>query len=117
MQDKSCEEVLGNACRKLGGSQGHDHPVCLAEVGHVHGLAGRKEEGQAILHRLTQVAAHRYVSPHLHAVVLLGLGDTEHAMNSLFAVHEERGAYLIFLTTEPLYEPLRASPRFSELVE
>lgn len=48
-----------------------------------------------------------YVPQHVFAYIYLGLGDTESALRFLIKACEEREAWLIFLTTDPVYEANR----------
>jgi serine/threonine-protein kinase len=93
-----------------------EHPTLLAELGHIHGVMGETREAMKIIEQLGLVGDDRYVSPHLFSLVYLGLGDTERALSLLKQTFAERGAYLIFLTTDPVYDPLRKLPEFDDLV-
>jgi tetratricopeptide (TPR) repeat protein len=73
---------------------------------------------QAALERLDSVAEKQntYLSPHTKSHIFLGLGDTERAIEYLEKTFDERGCYLVCLTTDLLYESLRSDPRFRSLV-
>lgn len=94
----------------------NEHPTLLAELGHIHGVMEETPEAMKIIEQLELEGDERYVSPHLFALVYLGLGDKERALSLLEQTFAERGAYLIFLTTDPLYDPLRKLPKFDDLI-
>jgi DNA-binding winged helix-turn-helix (wHTH) protein len=104
-------EAFAKACELTG-----DNPVCQAELAHTYALQDREKESLAIRQHIEQIAAEQYVSPHVFAIMALGRGDHDEALTFLERTLEERGAYLIALTTDPVYDPLRANRRFAALV-
>jgi len=50
------------------------------------------------------------------ATVYIGLGDKDRTFEWLGQAVEERGEFVTWLKTEPLYDPLRSDPRFAELL-
>jgi DNA-binding winged helix-turn-helix (wHTH) protein len=93
------------------------HPTLLAELGHIHAVMGETQEAMGIIERLESLRRDQYVSPHMLSVVYLGLGDKERALSLLEQTLAERGAYMIFLTTDPVYDSLRKFSRFKDLVQ
>lgn len=89
----------------------------VAALGYVHGLAGRESEALAALAELTKRERAGFVSAYDKALVYLGLGDTEAALDWLERAFEERSYWLIYLQVDPALDPLRASPRFIELLD
>ena len=87
----------------------------LAALGHALALAGRAPETEAILTRLLERSKERYVSPALIAQVLIGLGRTEAALDRLEDATQARATDLIWIGLRPVYEPLKASPRFQAI--
>lgn len=94
-----------------------DNPVCLAEVAHTYALQQQEQESQAIVKQIEHIAMGRYVSPHVFAVIALGHGDHERVLDYLEQTLNERGAYLIALTTDSVYDPLRSNLRFAALIQ
>ena len=88
-------------------------PASLARLGHALAVAGKKEEAQQALKELHQSAA----PPHLIALVYVGLGQDERALELLEKAYEERAADLIYLNTDPIYDSLREKPRFKALLQ
>jgi tetratricopeptide (TPR) repeat protein len=95
-----------------------DNPVCLSELAQLYALQQRNIESLAIMKQIENArASGRYVSPHVFAHVALARGDHELALDFLDETLAERGAYLIALTTDPIYDSVRTHPRFAALVQ
>jgi tetratricopeptide (TPR) repeat protein len=83
----------------------------------VLGRLGRKSEARAMLEALRDVASSAYVSPIDFALVHVGLGETEAALDELDRAFEEKDAALVYLRTQPGLAPLRSEPRFQDLLK
>ena len=57
-----------------------------------------------------------YVSSYDLAILYVGLGDKDRALEQLNKSYEDRAGFIIYLNVEPLFDPLRSDPRFAELV-
>ena len=57
-----------------------------------------------------------YVSSYDLAILYVGLGDKDRALEQLNKSYEDRAGFIIYLNVEPLFDPLRPDPRFAELV-
>ena len=88
----------------------------LAVLAHVHARAGHEEEAWAILTRLEDRSARRYVSPVLLAQTLTGMGRIDAALDRLEEAVRLRATDLIWLRVRPVYDPLRATPRFGAIL-
>jgi eukaryotic-like serine/threonine-protein kinase len=78
---------------------------------------GRRDEAEAILARLDEESRHQYVRAEILAMGYAAIGDFDRAFASLERAFQARSAGLIYLHLDPGYEPLRADPRFGELVK
>jgi TolB-like protein/Flp pilus assembly protein TadD len=94
-----------------------DDPAILALVGHEYALSGDKQKALQTISHLQQLAAHTYVPAIYVALVYTGLHDLDHAFEWLDKATQERCEYLIYLPSEPLADPLRNDPRFSQLMK
>lgn len=56
------------------------------------------------------------VSPVLFAILYMGLGEIERAMDLLFEGAQKKDALLVYLQCEPTYDPIREHPRYGELI-
>ena len=88
----------------------------LALLAHAYATSGRQAEAQKILAELNEVSKQAYVSSYDLAILYVGLGDKDRALEQLNKSYEDRAGFIIYLNVEPLFDPLRADPRFSELV-
>jgi len=68
-----------------------------------------------MLHELTELAQHAYVSPQAFAWIYQGLGDMESWRKTMHACLEERSGLLALLYA-PYYDSVRSDPFFQELV-
>lgn len=89
-------------------------PTHLCFLGYAYGLAGRRSDALAVLNKLK--STDKYVSPTELAVLYIGLGDKEAALQSLERAYAERDPRLDELKVEPYFDSLRSDPRYQELV-
>jgi TolB-like protein/Tfp pilus assembly protein PilF len=95
-----------------------DDPVLLAFLSQAYARSGRKMEARALLSRLTERARSRYVSPYSFAIMFVGLGENNHAMDALERAYDEGAGYDLFvLKVDPMLDDLRGDPRFEALVQ
>ncbi len=92
-------------------------PAVLSSLGHALARAGRADEARAILDDLNRLALQRYVSPESQALVHVGLGENERALEWLERALEERSSYLILLKVDPRLDALRSDARFERLLK
>ena len=96
----------------------NDDPLALAFLGQAYARAGQKDEAEKILARLTEVAKSRYVSGYSFALVRLGLGDKEGAIDGLEQAYGNgEGADIYIMRVDPFLDELRGHPRFEALAE
>ncbi|HJQ34550.1 MAG TPA: hypothetical protein VJ866_20385 [Pyrinomonadaceae bacterium] len=88
--------------------------VFKAHLGYACGLAGDKKKARGLLGELEEHARERYVPSYYFALVRLGLGEHEGALQHLGRAFEERAGFLAYLRVEPMFDPLRADPRFRD---
>jgi TolB-like protein/tetratricopeptide (TPR) repeat protein len=88
----------------------------LAYLGYALASAGRERAARAILAELEATANSRHVESFARAVVHLGLRDHDSALEWLERGYEERSWSLLWLRSWPLFDPLRAIPRFRALL-
>ncbi|HEY6947076.1 MAG TPA: tetratricopeptide repeat protein [Candidatus Acidoferrum sp.] len=93
-----------------------DHPVMIALYGHALGVSGDAAGARKALTDLEHLAQSRYVSPLYFAMVSLGLGENRTALDWLDKAYKERTDRLVYLSAEPMADPLRSDPRFTQLL-
>ncbi len=94
----------------------HDDPVAKAFLARSYAAAGRKEEGTQILHELLQIATRQYMPPAEIAATCTALGRNDEAFTWLNKAYDERASALVYLRVNRDYDPLRADPRFQDLL-
>ncbi len=99
----------------------NDDSLPRALLGHLYAKIGRKDEALAILKQIRELresSKQRYVSPYNLALIQIGLGQKDEAIQLLEETYEDRNGYdLAFIKVEPLLDPLRGNPRFEALVQ
>jgi serine/threonine-protein kinase len=93
----------------------HGTPLMVSALAHAQARAGNKDEAEKLLAQLERDAKTKYVSPYYFAIVHLGLGNNEQAMNWLEQAFADRSNGLVFMRVEPELDQLRSNPRFLAL--
>jgi tetratricopeptide (TPR) repeat protein len=91
-------------------------PEMLAVLAHTKAVSGDRNRAEQILEELRQLRERRYVSSALLAQVHLGLGRHDDAMRCLEEAMADGDAELIYLDVRPVYDPLRESAAFCDLL-
>ena len=104
---KSLQKAIGIGGRTSG---------VLAPLGRAYAASGKKVEAQKILTELKEMAKQTYVSSYDLAILYVGLGDKEHALEQLNKAYEDRAGWIMDINVEPVFDSLRSDPRFAELV-
>ncbi len=84
-------------------------------LAYVLARTGRAVEARGILDALLEESSREYVSPVAMATVHLGLGEWERALDFTEEAFRERRGWLAYLRVNPIFDPLRAMPRFEAL--
>jgi tetratricopeptide (TPR) repeat protein len=90
-------------------------PRSIAYLGYVHARLNERSQALRALDELGALAKQRYVPSTSFALVYMGLGDKDHAFTWLEKAYEER-ARLPMLKVDPIWDPLRADPRYTDLL-
>ena len=91
-------------------------PSLIAALGYGLGRLGRTAEARAILAELDATGETSYITPFSRALVYIGLGDFGAAFEWLDRAVDERDVHMLHLTVKPVYDPIRADPRFHALL-
>jgi TolB-like protein/Tfp pilus assembly protein PilF len=95
-----------------------DDLFAKALLGHLCAASGRKDEAGEILQQLHHAQEHGYVHAYNFALVELGLGNRNEALNGLEqAYHNHDGFDMAAIRIDPFLEPLHGDPRFEALAE
>ena len=96
----------------------NDDPYSLGILGQAYARNGQNEEARKILPRLNEQRNARRVAPYAMALVYLGLGDKERAIDELDRGYRDGETnYLFVIKVDPLLDDLRGDPRFEALVQ
>ena len=90
-------------------------PFALALLGHAQGLTGNRDAALSILKKVT--ASPRYVPCYSVALIYLGLGDKNQAMDWLEKSFVQGQPDLNVIRFDPLLKALHGDPRFERLAE
>jgi len=91
-------------------------PEVAASLGFAYGLAGRRNEAEAILERLTALSRRRYVSGLYLAIVYTGLNEKDLAVAYLNKAYQSRHPGLVLIRVDPIFDNLRGDERFKQLI-
>ncbi|HET7228341.1 MAG TPA: tetratricopeptide repeat protein, partial [Chthoniobacterales bacterium] len=99
-------------------SELNDDPRVLAFVGHAMASLGKQNKAREILAKLTETARTRYISGYSFAVIHLGLGEKDQAVDWLEKdARAQTGFEINFIKVDPYLDALRGDPRFEALVQ
>ncbi len=93
------------------------NPAPLGSLGFVYGLAGQPGPALGVLADLEKLADERYVSPFNMAIVHLGLGDKEKALEQLEEGYRQRSRSMMWLKVDARLRSLYDDPGFQSLLK
>jgi serine/threonine-protein kinase len=91
-------------------------PQVLSALGQAQALAGNRAEALRILGELETMAGERHVNAMSFAIVHLGLGDKDRALDYLEVACAERETPLAAIGVHPVYDSLRHEGRFQAVL-
>jgi len=95
-----------------------EDPVPLGMLGRLYALHGQKDEALKLLQKLRQNREQGYTAAYSLALIYVGLGDPNEALNWLEQGYREHDGFNIGpIRVDPLLAPLRGDPRFEALAE
>ncbi len=92
-------------------------PNIVAALGQTLAMAGRRQQACECLERLNTMAQQRHLSSSCFAILHLGLGDLEKSLSWLEHACEQHELQIGGVRVHPVYDPLRAEPRFQKILE
>ena len=116
-----CYEAEGHyndaiACFERAKAFSEGVPTATGALGRAYALAGRTKDAHRLLVELDNLAQRRYVSPYGRVLVYLGLKD-DSVFDWLERCYNERTGWLMYLSTDPRFDPLREDARFTSLLQ
>ncbi|HEX5734917.1 MAG TPA: protein kinase [Blastocatellia bacterium] len=111
------KRMYGEALREFELSRElYKDPTLIGWSGRVHALMGNRDQALKVAEELKQMSKERYVSPYMLAIIYTALGDKESAFEWLDKLYAERSYYVIWLKVDPVFDGLRADPRFIDFM-
>lgn len=92
-------------------------PFISGFLGYAYGRSGQRDKALKTLDELNKMAGRHFVTPFCQALIYLGLGENGQAITWLEKAYDERSPWLCWLKVEPIFDPLRADPRFQALYQ
>jgi TolB-like protein/DNA-binding winged helix-turn-helix (wHTH) protein/Tfp pilus assembly protein PilF len=93
----------------------HGTPLMISALATASARSGNKDEAEKLLADLISESKKQYVSPYYFALVYVGLGQRDKAIDLLEKAYADRSNGLVFLKAEPALDDLRSDPRFVAL--
>jgi hypothetical protein len=93
-----------------------DVTFASAALGHLYGVAGNADEARAVYEGLMTRAQKTYVPSYDIALVCIGLGWHDQALEKLAQAYQERSGWMTYLKVDPFLDPLRNDVRFLDLL-
>jgi TolB-like protein/Tfp pilus assembly protein PilF len=94
-------------------------PLVLGALAHAYARAGQRQEALRLVAELEQIdreVEREFVPPFGLIWAYAGIGDRDRAFASLERAYEMRADRMVWLNVDPLLDPLRSDPRFTDLV-
>ena len=91
-------------------------PFVLGLLGRAYALNGQTDKARELQAKLHSISEQRYTSQVAHALVSIGLGELDCAMQWLEDAFQAHDAFLCYAKVFPPFEPLRGQPRFQEML-
>ena len=108
---RECIEQLETLSSKMD----RDVPLVLALLAYAHGCAGEYARARKGVQKLKGTTAN-YLPPEYVALAYIGLGDHDRALHWLEKALDAGSPTMTLLKMEPIFDPLRSSPRFRRLL-
>jgi tetratricopeptide (TPR) repeat protein len=93
-----------------------DDPAATGALAHAYAVSGRRADAQKALLKLREASKIRYVSPYDVAVLYVGLGDSNPAMDWLKKAYQDHSPWLIWIKVDPRFDSVRDDPRYHDLL-
>src|SRR5215470_8557117 len=87
-----------------------------AELGYAYAKSGKRADALRVLDELQRSPGQRRASPFHLALIYIGLGENDRAIELLQNAYNERAERLVWLRADARFDPLRMDPRFKEIL-
>jgi serine/threonine-protein kinase len=86
-------------------------------LGYAYAISGDRPKAKQMLRELEEMAKRQYVSSTAFAMIYLGLGEKEKALDWLDKSYQDQESACWYLKVDPIYDSVRNEPRFQTLVQ
>jgi TolB-like protein/Flp pilus assembly protein TadD len=86
-------------------------------LGYIYGIAGNRDKALEILNQYLELSKKEFVSPTHIAIIYIGLGEKDNALEWLEKTYEQNEAGLQFIKVDPMFDNLRSDPRFQDILD
>jgi DNA-binding winged helix-turn-helix (wHTH) protein len=86
-------------------------------LGYAQALSGNTGKARKLLKELTQRPRRDYVPAFSIALIWIGFGKRDEALECLAKSYQDRSTDMVYSKTEPLLDPVRSDPRFAALLQ
>jgi tetratricopeptide (TPR) repeat protein len=93
-----------------------EDPLGAGVLGHCYAISGHPDEARNLLRGIEEQSRASYVDPMIPALVHVGLGETDQALDLVERACELHALLLPFLAGDPRFDPLRSEPRFQDVL-
>ncbi len=88
-----------------------------ASLAHVLAVSGKRQQAEVVLAEMERQARQGYVPAYDLAVLHLGLGDRNGALELLQKAAAERSGFLVYINWDPRFDIVRSDPRFTKILQ
>ena len=92
-------------------------PFATAWLGYAYGVAGDRNAALAAIEELKKKSINGYVPPFNLAIIHLGLGDRDRALDLLEQASADDSQWMMYLKIDRIFDPLRSDPRFIAIMK
>jgi TolB-like protein len=95
---------------------GERNLIPAAYLGFAYARAGRRSDAERVIRELQELSARRFVNPDYIAIVYMGLGENDEAIEWLYRATEARTDWPLFFSVDPVLDSLQSDSRYKELL-
>jgi TolB-like protein/Flp pilus assembly protein TadD len=90
--------------------------IPAAYLGFAYARAGRRSDAERVIRELQELSSERFVNPDYIAIVYIGLGENDEAIEWLYRATEARTDWPLFFPVDPVFDSIHSDPRYMELL-